>query len=443
MSEEVTEKEMPAKRNSRIRFEWLDQFRGIVIILFIVQTFAYKFSSDIILPPMVNHGYKFWDFGAGFPKIITLIDIGQQIFIFLVGFMQAFAVMKRFQKTDEKWRIFLHILFRAGLVWILAVIHVGVADGFGAWELMVYGGTLANIAWAGLAAGVAALFFKKGDFRFWIGFGLMLCTTAVWIMVEPMSPYSPLFTNDFLVSILPTLGHIEIGIIAAAVAGWIFHEDGSVNEGNWKKRVLPLALGFMVLSYLSWFIQWADHHKVNMSLSTMAIGFSSLMVFTFYKMEQVGFRAPILTPLGKNMLLVFLLSMFINEEVYLNVVLVPSGLIGLNIWYGPILDMLLAGVVPTLLMWAIMWPLHKYNLILKMSWPTGGRVKSRSTKPDESNKSKFQDIFCLVVSFIVINGIIAYGIYMLILGNIYEAILCLIPLLAIEIVVLIVVFRKK
>ena len=54
MSENVINEEEP-KRKNRIRFEWLDQFRGIVIVLFIVQTFAYAFSSDIILPPMVNH----------------------------------------------------------------------------------------------------------------------------------------------------------------------------------------------------------------------------------------------------------------------------------------------------------------------------------------------------------------------------------------------------
>jgi len=368
-------KRVEISEKKRIRFEWLDQFRGIVIILFIVQTFAYAFSmspgSGIapILPPMVNHGYKYVNY-PGMPDIITLVDIGQQIFIFLVGFMQAFTVMKRFQKTDSKGRILIHILFRAVLVWLLAVLHVFIADGFSAWRSMVYGGTLANIAWAGLAAGLVALLVKKGDHRFWIGFGLMICTTIVWFMIDPMEPYVPLFSVDFLEEILPTLGHIEIGIIASATAGWIFSPDGSVNENNWKRRILPLALAFMVLSYLSWFIQWTDHHKVNMSLSTMAIGFSSLMIFTFYKMEQVGFRAPILTPLGKNMLLVFLLSMVVNELVYMEMILIPFGLIGNSIWYGPILDMLLAGVIPTLLMWALVWPLHRFNIILKLSWPT-------------------------------------------------------------------------
>jgi hypothetical protein len=273
-------KELPGKK--RIRFEWLDQFRGIVIVLFIVQTFAYAFSSDIILPPMVNHGYKYVDLGPGIPKIITLIDLGAAIFIFLVGFMQAFTVLKRSQKIDEKWRIFLHILFRAGLVWILAIIHIlGSGKDFGDWQEMVYNGTLAHIAWAGLAAGIVSLFVKKADIRFWIGFALMICTTAVWIMIDPMPPYSPLFTSGFLEEILPVLGYIEIAIISAAVAGWVFNDDGSINEKNWKRRILPFAFGFMVLSFLSWFIQWADHHQVNMSLSTMAIGFSTLMIFTF------------------------------------------------------------------------------------------------------------------------------------------------------------------
>jgi hypothetical protein len=70
------------------------------------------------------------------------------------------------------------------------------------------------------------------------------------------------------------------------------------------------------------------------------------------------------------MLVVFLLSMIINELVYLEIVLMGMNLIGLDIWYGPILDLVLAGVVPTLLMWALVYPLHRYNLILKISWPT-------------------------------------------------------------------------
>jgi predicted acyltransferase len=122
----------PLKKENRTRgrnnrFEWLDQFRGAVIILYIVQTFAYAYSGNLgsgiapILPSMLNQGYMYAQF-SDMPNIITLIDIGQQIFIFLVGFMQGYAVMKRFQKTDEKWRILLHILFRAVLVWFLAAI---------------------------------------------------------------------------------------------------------------------------------------------------------------------------------------------------------------------------------------------------------------------------------------------------------------------------------
>jgi hypothetical protein len=36
-------------------------------------------------------------------------------------------------------------------------------------------------------------------------------------------------------------------------------------------------------------------------------------------------------------------------------------------WYGPIEDMVLVGVIPILLMWALVWPFHRYNLVLKIS----------------------------------------------------------------------------
>lgn len=353
-----------------------------MIVLYIVQTFAYAYSGNPgggiapILPPMLNHGYMYAQF-SGMPNIITLIDIGQQIFIFLVGFMQGFTVMKRMQKTDEKWRVLLHILFRAALVWGLAAVFwvgtVFIAEmyvpGTG-WQYIVYKGTLGNIAWAGLAAGIIALLIKRGEHRFWIGFGLMIGTTIIWILVDPSSGIDPLFMAPFITDFLPTFGNIEIGVITSAVAAWIFNLDGTYNNDNWKKKVLPLTIGFMVLSYLSWFIQWADHHYVNMSLSTMAIGFSSLMIFTFYKMEQHDFKIPLLTPLGENMLLVFFLANLMNEFVYMGMILDPFGLVGINAWYGSVVNMILVGVIPTLLMWVLVWLLHRYNLFLKISLPS-------------------------------------------------------------------------
>ncbi|MHA1112618.1 MAG: hypothetical protein ACTSRE_16105 [Promethearchaeota archaeon] len=382
MSEVVEEKnssESPKKgkerRKNRIRFEWLDQFRGIVIVLFIVQTFAYEFSNDPssgiapILPPMVNHGYNFESF-SGMPNLITLIDLGQLIFIFLVGFMQAFAVMKRVLKSKEKWRVWVHVCIRVGAIFALAALHIlakfFIDGGPYDFKEAFVNGTLAVIAWSGLAAAVVSILLKKGDHRFWLGFGLMIITTGLWYLTEPHGSIPALITSPPLETFLSVMGLVETAIIATAIAGWIFNPDGTVKDGNWKKRVLPLAFGFMVLSYLSWFIQWADHHHANMSISTMAIGFSAFMIFAFYKMEENGFRLPILTPLGKNLLLVFLLSMVINEVVYMGMILYEFNLIGISEWYGPILDLILAGVVPIMLMWAIVYPLHKYNIIIKI-----------------------------------------------------------------------------
>ncbi len=378
MSEEVVETPKnirKERRKSRIRFEWLDQFRGIVIVLFIVQTFAYEFTKNPqggvapILPPMVNHGYKYVNF-SGMPDLITLIDMGQLIFIFLVGFMQAFAVMKRQQKTVEKWRVWVHTAIRVGAIFALAALHILVEyfleGGPYDFKEAFVNGTLAVIAWSGLAAALVSILFKKGDTRFWIGFGLMIVTTVIWYIGAPQGGFTPLIELGQWDDILGVLGLVETAIIAAGISGWIFNSDGTVKEDNWKKRVLPLAFGFMVLSYVSWFIQWADHHRANMSISTMAIGFSAFIIFAFYKMGKHGFKLPILTPLGKNMLLVFILSMVINEVVYMGMILYGFDLIGIQEWYGPILDLVLAGIVPILLMWIIVYPLHRFNIIIKI-----------------------------------------------------------------------------
>ena len=40
--------------------------------------------------------------------------------------------------------------------------------------------------------------------------------------------------------------------------------------------------------------------------------------------------------------------MIINELVYLDMVLIPFNLVGIDAWYGPLLDLVLVGIVPTL-----------------------------------------------------------------------------------------------
>ena len=85
MSEESIEAEPERKKALHERWQWLDQFRGLKIIFLIISVISWQLSGDPlnltdrpIGPPLLNHGFQYLD---GYPALITIIDIGQQIFI--------------------------------------------------------------------------------------------------------------------------------------------------------------------------------------------------------------------------------------------------------------------------------------------------------------------------------------------------------------------------
>jgi len=316
MSEELkideTEKKEKKEKKKKFRFEWLDQFRGLIIILFIIQTCAWIFSisEDWPIPlmsPALNHGFKYADLER---PLITLIDLGQQIFIFLVGFMQAFAVLKRKDKGLTDGKIWVHIGKRFVFVMILSVLHGFAADKLNSYFILAEG-TLANIAWAGLAAGIASLYIPKPRFRLIAGLGVMLLHSILYIFEGLHEWEAGSWSFPFL-----TINHIAIGLVASAYTLWFLTAKGEINEEGIKKTVLPVTIAFMIASYLLDFIQWSDHHTVSTPLAMIAISVAGICLYVFYNFDKDGFHIPGLSAFGKNMLMVFLFSMVINELVY-------------------------------------------------------------------------------------------------------------------------------
>ncbi len=357
--EEKPEKKenLKQKKPKKPRFEWLDQFRGLVILLFIVQTMAWKFSGDPvngILPaiaPHLNHGYKFFKFTR---PIITIMDVGQHVFIFLVGFMQGFAILKRKQKNAEPKQLWLHIGKRFLLVILLSVVHsFGAGHGFDVYFIF-FNGTMANIAWAGLAAGIAMLYIPKADHRLLVGLGFMLLHSILYAIPGINEWQSGDWEFPYKV-----INHFAIGIIATSYTSWFFTPEGKINKDTIRSRVLPVSTAFFIAEFLLDFIQWSDHHEVTTPLAMMAIATSGFLIFLFYKMDEENFHILGLSAFGKNMLTVFILEMVILELLYLPLI---EDVVLLNTF----LDMLLLGMVPIVLMWGIAKILDKFDIIIKV-----------------------------------------------------------------------------
>jgi hypothetical protein len=368
-------KQIARDTNKHPRFEWLDQFRGIVIVLFIVSAVTWILSGDFtalgngqytnVQPPVgptyMNHGWKWADTPPGWPQMITLIDIGQQIFIFLVGFMQAFSFIRRKTTINEKNAV-IHIIRRFLLIMLLSFIEALIGDfDISQWDWfdILWYGTLANIAWASLAAGLVAYKVQEGDKRLLIG-SIILLVHAILYAIPALREFRVYYRGDDTLFRMPwnTINHAAIAIIGAAYASWILNVDRTVSETGLQKRVLPVSAIMFALTYLVDFLQPAHHQNCTTALAMMAIGTSGFMVFIFIQFDKYRFRVPGLTAFGKNMLLMFVLSLIVSEAF------VPA--IEDLAFAHPLYGLILAGICPILIMYAIAKFLEWRNIVVKI-----------------------------------------------------------------------------
>src|SRR5690606_29410406 len=88
----------------------------------IVSMSTYYYSGDVLSddhplgPTMLNHGYQYF---SGVPPLITPIDAGQGIFLFIMGFVGYAAFMRRRQRRGAR-SAFLYAARRVGALYALA-----------------------------------------------------------------------------------------------------------------------------------------------------------------------------------------------------------------------------------------------------------------------------------------------------------------------------------
>ena len=363
MAEEKIEVEQEGKKQLHIRYEWLDQFRGLIIIFLIISVITWPLSGDFpgteipIGPPLLNHGFQYYD---GYPAIITIIDIGQQIFMFILGFVAYIAFTSRMKKrgAGAAWK---HGIIRVGVLYGLAFLDDGLIGGllFGdgiPWDEVLWYGTLANLAIGTFAAYLLAyLIPKSADKRLYVSVGIMIVHAILYA--------TPLFEHKGLggVGTIPfpfnSLNHAAIAIAGTCFSQWYKMEPEDPNVG-FKKRILPVASIFIILFYCLDWIQPAEHHDATTSLAFFAIAASGFLIAVFYGFEKMNFKVPVLSEMGKNMLLLFILAFIFDVAI---------GLLDRSFFMAnPLVTMLLVGVLPIAIEAGIALLLARYDIKIKI-----------------------------------------------------------------------------
>ena len=370
MTEELIEKEpedimeeQPSRKKLHGRYEWLDQFRGLVILFLIISVVTWPLtgtpSADWIGPPLLNHGFQYLD---GWPAMITIIDIGQQIFMFLLGFVGFIAFTSRREKKGT-WAAWKHGIIRVAILYAIAFIDDGLfGSGFDftaiPWDDVLYKGTLANLAIGTFVAYLAVyLVPKNADRRMLIALSLLVVNAVLYFFPIFIRQDLPGGTIAFPFNVL---GHAAVAIFGTCYAQW-YRMDPKDPKVGFKKRILPASAILIGVFYCFDWIQPAEHHDVNTSLALFAIAAAGFLIAVFYGFEKLKFKVPVLSEMGRNMLFLFIFAFVWDFYVGF----LADDYRAFLLAY-PVVTMLLCGVLPIAVSAGIAMLFARFKVIIKI-----------------------------------------------------------------------------
>ena len=344
------------------RLDWLDQARGVVILVLIVSMGTAEYAGDLLTgasvlgPPMLNHGYDYFE---GTPPIITFVDSGQAMFVFIMGLVGYGAFVSRLRKRGRRSSL-LYAARRVILLYAIsaldAILLSSLVDGHPNWPDFFYKGTFAGIALGALAAFVAVSLWPRTGPRMVVGTILILAHAVLFEF--------PLFDHrgwgdDGLN--LPAFPFMALGMCAMAVMGscfgqWI-HENPDGLDDVFRRRITPITLWAIIGAYCMDWLQPAAHHDATAALQLQAMAIGGVNIMIFYSLGRLGIRLPVLSALGRNLLLMFLIS-GIAVAIYMDLLpkasLIPS----------PFLTVTLIGIFPMVAMRLLAMLLAKRGIMV-------------------------------------------------------------------------------
>ncbi|MHA1195722.1 MAG: hypothetical protein ACTSRH_06990 [Promethearchaeota archaeon] len=366
MSEPKKEEKLERKEPLHVRYDWLDQFRGLVIIFLVISVITWPLTGNIVTgnppwigPPLLNHGFQYY---KGYPAMITIIDIGQQIFMFVLGYVGYIAFTSRREKKGT-WAAWKHGLIRVGILYALALLDDGIIGGLifkGNFPLdeVLYKGTLANLAIGSFAAYLGTyLIPKSADKRIYLAIGIMI-THAILYFLPGFDHYGPV--DGPLIFPWNAFNHAGIAIAGTCFSQW-YKKDPNNPDIGFKKRILPAATLSIILFYCFDWIQPAEHHDATTSLALLSIGVSGFLISIFYSFEKLNFKLPILSEMGRNLLLLFIIAFVF--DLYIG--FLADHYRTFLVEY-PVVTMLICGILPIVIEAGIALLLAKKNIIVKI-----------------------------------------------------------------------------
>jgi hypothetical protein len=162
---------------------------------------------------------------------------------------------------------------------------------------------------------------------------------------------------------LPRFPFGALNLMPVAVTGSVFAQWLKADEANirrvFKERIVPVSSSLILASYFMEWLQPSEHHDVTTALALLSVGLSGLLLAATYAFTEMGFEIPLLRPLGKNLIVVFVLAA-LGLARYLDAL--PRAFLASY----PFAALLLAGVLPLASICAIAIFLERRNIVIRL-----------------------------------------------------------------------------
>lgn len=348
---------------ARERYDWLDQARGLVVLMLIVSMSTYYYSGDVLSddpplgPTMLNHGYQYF---SGVPPLITPIDVGQGIFLFLMGFVGYLAFTRRRQSRGPR-SAFGYAARRVGALYALAFLECVVLhyllNGETLWRDFLIDSTFTLLALGSLAGFTAIVFFPNADRRIRFAIVLMVIHSLLFAI-----PYFDHYTGADNIFHLAYFPFAVLGLSAVAIAGTCFgqwmHMDSEDLTLGFRERIVPATAVALVAAYCLDWVQPPEPHDATAAHQLLSVGLAGLMVVAFFAAGRSKLRFPLLSAMGKNLLVMFALGA-VFLEIYFD--WIPKDF--LVQW--PVAALILVGILPLAALSGIAVLLDKLGIIVR------------------------------------------------------------------------------
>jgi predicted acyltransferase len=289
--------------------------------------------------PQINHvpweGFTAW-------------DLIMPLFLFMVGAAMPFSFAKRLAQGESKGRLFVHVLYRVAVLWILGMIAQGRLLEYDLAQLQLYSNTLQAIA-AGYLIASILLFTLRPRWQFVATAALLLAywglltlvpvpghgagqltpegNLAIYIDKLILGPFQDGTHYTWILSSMTFAATVMMG----AFAGQLLRTGGT----KWQKVVILLCSGLAcVLVGWAWgFVFPIIKHIWTSSMVLFAGGWSLLLLCLFYlviDVLRVRSWAIFFVVIGTNAILAYMVTHVFDfrhiSDIFIH---------GLARWTGP------------------------------------------------------------------------------------------------------------